>query len=253
MSGSLAGHVRVVVNDFQVPFHDVTAFRLLLKALRMLKPNGLDILGDFMDFYSISDFSKDPERKLLLRDELKVGRRMLAELVRAAGGRRRRLDCRFSDGNHEDRLRRYVWKNAPRLAGIEGLNVPDLLNLKALGIRHYSYLQPYKIGQLWFHHGKLVRKHAGMTALAHIQTVGGNVIVGHCHRTAHICKTTWSHTLQGWENGCMCRLDPEYIHGRPDWQQGFAIIRYGRGRTFGVEQIPIRRGRMWIDGREYGL
>lgn len=252
MAKHLNGHVRVVVNDFQVPFEDKIAFRLLLKALRLIKPDGLDILGDFMDCYCLpKKFVKNPERKLLLRDELEVGERLLRRVVRAAGPQCG--DCRFSDGNHEDRLRRFLWDSAPQLTGVRGLNLPDLLSLKELGFRHYTYLQPYRIGQLWFHHGKIVRKNSGATALAHMQEVGGNIIVGHCHRMAHVCRTTWSHTIHGWENGCMCRLDPEYIHGPPDWQQGFSIVRYGRGRTFGVEQVPIRRGRMWIDGKEYGL
>lgn len=251
MSKSLSGHVRVVVNDFQVPFHDPTAFKLVLKALRLIRPHGLDVLGDFMDCYSLSRFSKDPERKLLFRDELRIGRRMLGEMVLAAG--RRCADRRFSDGNHEDRLRRYLWNNAPQLSGVEGLNVSDLLGLGKLRFRHYTYLAPYRIGQLWFHHGKLVRKHSGATAMAHALEVGANVIVGHSHRLAHVCKTTWSHTIHGWENGCLCKLNPEYVHGPPDWQQGFAIIRFGRGRTFGVEQVQIRRGHMWIDGKEYGL
>lgn len=243
--------MRVVANDFQIPFEDPVAFRLLLKALRIVKPHGLDLLGDFQDFYSISKFSKDPARKLLLRDELEVGRRRLAELSRAAG--RRCTDRRFSDGNHEDRLRRFVWDRAPQLTELAGLNVPDLLHLGKFGFQHYDYLTPYKIGQLWFHHGKLVRKHSGATAMAHALDVGCNIIIGHSHRVAHVCKTTWNHTIHGWENGCLCGLRPEYVHGPPDWQQGFSIVRYGRNRTFGVEQCVIKRGRMWIDGKEYGL
>lgn len=243
--------MRVVVNDFQIPFHDTVASQLVLKALRIVKPHGLDVLGDFMDFYKLSRFDKDPSRKLLLRDEVEVGRRMLGKLVRAAG--RRCKDRRFSDGNHEDRLRRFLWSRAPQLAGLEGLNVPDLLQLPLHGFRHYNYLTPYRIGQLWFHHGKVVRKDAGATARAHMRDVGASIIVGHSHRMAHVCKTTWSGTVHGWENGCLCKLDPEYINGPPDWQQGFAIVRFGRGRTFGVEQVQIRRGHMWIGGKEYGL
>lgn len=239
---------RIVLNDMHIPFESKMAIRAVLDAVQRIKPEGIDLLGDLADCYTVSKFSKDPSRRMTFKQEVNKVKTFLQHLVQVAP---RRCDIRFSDGNHEDRIRKTRWELGPGFGSLDQLNSQALYGLADLGMRYYPYTKPYQIGQLWFHHGKVLRRWSGGTAQASIQAAGGSVIVGHCHRLAHVFHTTWSSTFQGWENGCLCTLNPEWLHGPPDWQHGFALIRYGKRRSFGVQQIQIRKGRYWLDGKEY--
>ena len=53
------------------------------------------------------------------------------------------------------------------------------------------------------------------------------------------------------ENGCLCRLDPDYMED-PDWQQGFTIAYVDReNQRFHLEQLPIINGRIVHAGEVY--
>jgi hypothetical protein len=42
-----------------------------------------------------------------------------------------------------------------------------------------------------------------------------------------------------YENGCLCKLTPEYAQ-QPNWQQGFSVVHVDESTgLFNVQQIPI--------------
>ena len=239
--------LHAVLGCIHVPYHDKGATRAVLAALRRQKPDVIHLLGDVADCYTISMYNKDPARKFLLVDEARQVTTFLDRARDAAPGAR----FEFYEGNHEDRLRRYIWAKCPELAKLPGLDTRGIYGLTERNIGFHDYRSPVRIGQLWLHHGEAIRKYAGWTARAAMLKTGGNVMVAHSHRQGYAPQTTWEHTLQGWEIGCLCRLDPEYIIGRPDWQQGFALLRLGREAQFGVDLVRAVRGKCWIGGEEY--
>lgn len=235
----------VVFNDVHIPEHDRKAFNLLLATIREVQPDIVICLGDFLDCYTISRFEKDPARKYRLNHEILMARIMLGEVADATN------DCQliFHEGNHEDRLRKYVWGRCPDLQCLPELSWDALLHLSENGWEYIPYETPFKIGNLWYHHGNVIRQKSGYTARALMDKVGGNAICGHTHRLAHIHSTTWTDHLQAWENGCLCKLKASYIIGIPDWQQGFSIVTYTKGgQRFTVDQLHIHKGKVWLGG-----
>jgi hypothetical protein len=155
----------------------------------------------------------------------------------------------WEEGNHEDRLRRAIWRN-PEFAGIKALEFPELFKLADYGFEHRKYGDLYRIGKLSVTHGEIVRKHSGASAKAHYEKVGGSVLHGHTHRMGSYFRTTAAGAHGAWENGCLCRLDPEYVK-RPDWQQGFSVIHVDpKTGTFNVQQVPILARRFFYYGGE---
>jgi hypothetical protein len=250
------GQVRLALSDCHFPFHDAPLLEVWLKHLEDLLPDGVDILGDLLDCYSLSRFDKNPLRKHDIQEEIDQVQTFLEELV---GRTLTYCDIRYSEGNHENRLKRLLWGKAKELAPIRNLTIPKLLDLKSLGIKYYPLNQPYTIGGLCYLHGDLSSKSTwtagggGSNAKKVLISKNVSCLLGHSHKMAYVCFTPWGTTYEGWEAGCLCRMDPEYIQGSPPWQQGWAVVRYPPQGGFDVSLvrvIPEKKKRLVIfEGR----
>jgi hypothetical protein len=120
------GNVRgAVTNDVHVPFHDRDALRLAAKVLEAWKPDVHIMAGDMMDFYTVSDYDKNPARAIRLQDEINTWHcEVVAPLSAAVGKRCRQI---YLPGNHENRLLRHLWRH-PALFGVRA-NCPIYLSL----------------------------------------------------------------------------------------------------------------------------
>ena len=85
----------------------------MMKVAKTMDLAGIVILGDFCDFYSVSSHSKDPGRALKFEYELRQVDKKLRELNSL--GAKHRV---FVEGNHEDRLLRYLRDTAPALHSV---------------------------------------------------------------------------------------------------------------------------------------
>lgn len=241
--------MEVVFSDLHIPFQDHKLCETALEFVRYYRPGAIHLLGDVVDFYACSKFAKDPLRKETLQDELDEAREFLFDLRKAVG-----KDCEiiYSQGNHERRLERYLATNARELASLRCLRMEELLDFERNRIKYRQQIEPYKRGHLWLLHGEVVRKHAGVTARAHYEKIGGSVLVGHSHRLGKFYRTDGDQiSYKGVENGCMCSLEPEYMTF-PDWQQGWSIIwRYNRNYVT-VDTIEYIHGILGYHGKEFG-
>jgi UDP-2,3-diacylglucosamine pyrophosphatase LpxH len=226
----------VALSDIHIPFQDDGFVREALAQIRARKPDAVDLVGDIADCYQLSRFDKNPLTRASFRDELQQVGEFLDAVRKAAGPK---ASIVYTAGNHEDRLRKYLWSRASELAGIRGLNLPELLDLKRRGITWHGYDSGYRVGPVHFHHGSKLSKISGGTARLMVETSGSSVVCGHSHRQGFFARTEWAgRTLRGYELGCLCRQDPEYVHGRPNWQPGFGFITITKDR-FAVELIPL--------------
>lgn len=165
----------LVVPDTHAPFHDQRAWDLMIKVGKALKPDHIVHIGDLIDFYSISKFTKDPSRKLSVDSEIKVARTLLDDLDSLGASNKHLLM-----GNHDDRFQRYLFERAPELVGIEELSLPYLLGLKKRGWDWTRYRDDYKLGKAFFTHDA---GFYGVNALkSTYQRYQHNVIFGHSHR-----------------------------------------------------------------------
>src|SRR3990167_5780554 len=101
----------VILNDIQLPFEDkIVLNNLILPFIADLRPHGIILNGDVVDMYSISDFDKNPLTPASLNVEICGARRLMGKLAHIV------KEGIWLGGNHEDRLRKWVWKNPSLLS-----------------------------------------------------------------------------------------------------------------------------------------
>jgi predicted phosphodiesterase len=228
----------VVMNDIHLPFADAAALELALQFTESLNPNVVVLNGDICDFYSLSAYDKNPLTKASLKDEIAQVRALLKRLEPMP-------KKHFLQGNHEFRLTRYLWRQARELAELSELSFPQLVGLADFGFTHREYGDVLNLGKLQVVHGSIARKKAGESVRAHMEQMGGSVLIGHTHRGAQIFRCDYQGYHTGVENFCLCRLDPEYVVGKPDWAHGLSVVSFSpKTGLFHVELVPILR-----DGR----
>lgn len=216
------GNVRgVVTSDVHVPFHDPNAVVLAAKLIRHYDPDISVYAGDHLDFYAVSTYDRNPGRVFRIQDEIDQWH---VDVLAPWGGASKRARKIFIPGNHEDRLRRYLWRH-PELFGLKVLELPNLLELDRLDIE-YAELAVNFGGVLEVSHGTKVSKWSGATAKAEQELRGFSIstITGHVHRAGTFAH--FGHT--GQENPCLCDLNPEYVRN-PAWTQGLTFFEIRDG------------------------
>lgn len=231
----------VVLNDIQVPFQDKPVLDLVLNFVADLKPYGVVLNGDIADCYAISDFTKNPQGETDLKREVKECGLLMDKLALVTTERI------WLGGNHEDRLRRQAWKHVPALATTGKLDFDKFFETADHGFEYRPYGAEANLGRLLVTHGTKAMKHSGQTAKATYEQYGTSIMVGHTHRLGTFFKTDVHGVHAGWENGCLCRLDPEYAQ-QPNWQQGFSVVHVDPSGFFSVQQIPILDGSSFFYG-----
>lgn len=230
----------LVIGDYHIPFHDERAIELTLKIGDQLKPDYIIINGDGGDFWEISRWEKSPHLRgrAALPEEIRVHRKFLTDL-------RKRFPfakIKYIGGNHDHRMHSYIVQNATALYGLEGLSLPEQLHFAENGIEWiYNHRKEasWMWGKLLIGHFDKVSKHSAYTAKALIEDKGISCMQNHTHRGGVFFKRTYDRTLVGYENFCLCDINPPYLD-RPNWQQGFSVIFKDKETDlFHVDQYPI--------------
>ena len=212
----------IIGSDFHVPFHDRKRVQKFLSVLKSEKPDAVVLLGDVVDYYSLSRFLKI-DQSVSLKREINTTKLLLSRINACIS---KETKVYYIAGNHEQRLEKYLLTKAPELYGIESLTVPGMLGLSTFKIKYVDYNDDLKIDGVVYRHGDFVRKKSGMTAHAHLESYGENIVIGHCHRLALVHRIVGTRFQFGMETGCLCqKLD--YVH-RPDWCRGYGIVSDGK-------------------------
>lgn len=224
----------LIVPDAHAPYHDERAWRLLKKIGRHFEPHTIIHIGDLADFYTVSSHSKDPTRIQQLEDELLIVRGLRADLDRL--GAKRKV---FIEGNHEDRLRRYLQDKAPELFSL--VSTDRLLGLTANGWEFVPYRSSTKIGKVHFTHDT---GHSGKYTTARaLETFQHSVVIGHHHACQYMVEgdATGRYRIGaqfGWL-GDVKRVD--YLHkvkAQRQWSLGCGI-GYHERKTGAVYLTPL--------------
>ncbi len=245
--GVLATSVGIVSNDWQVPFHDETALELFLNFCQKEQPDWIDLAGDIHDFYQISRFDKNPNRRYSLQDDIDV----LDELLCRLRAQNPNATIYYELGNHEHRLRKFLWSSkGEKLASLRCLKVENLLNLSKYNITPIEKWRQQ--GDLYIMHGTVLSKHAGYSAKLHFEKYGVTMIHGHSHRDGKFTRRTLEGHKAVWENYCLCKLDNVEYDPFPNWTQGWSKITMVGDRPY-VEQIPIIAGEYIYGGKRCSI
>lgn len=236
----------LVTGDTQVPFHDKDTLAVIDKFALDFEPTCWVDLGDFGDFYAWSDFDKDPQRITAnnFQEELDVGSAILSGRARRHPKARKVL----IQGNHEDRLRRFLWRH-PHIAGLRDFDLAKLWRVEGeWEILPYKSMVEY--ASLLLEHGDVVRAKAGYTATAMLEKRGQSGICGHTHRMSAVTRRDATATHIYVENGCTCLLNPEYTP-YPNWVQGFTYAIATSRNELHVIPVVVKRDGFRAEGRWY--
>lgn len=234
----------LIVPDIHVPFHDIAFVRLVTKLIKLIKPNGVVQLGDALDFWQVSRFDKNPMRKQTLMDDVKMYSSIIDEWESALSTNAEFFQL---EGNHEDRLRRYIWQNAKELADGWVKTVPELLNLRKRGIKcswhEISNWQSLKLGNCILHHGHYYNIH---TAVGNLTRYPTSLITGHTHRFQFVSNgDRFSATLGHGSN----ESDTAHQPTPTGWQQALGLLTVINGKST-LEPILVRNGECILYGKK---
>jgi predicted phosphodiesterase len=240
----------LIIPDCHHPFVDKKAWNLMLKTAKALKPDHVVILGDFGDFFSTSSHAKNPNLALKLEEEVVAVKKALDEVI--ALGAKNNV---FIEGNHEDRLKRFLEDKAPELYNF--ISIPKILELKEKGFKHILYKQSYKLGKMNFTHDVgTAGRYAHYKAL---DTYQHNIVTGHTHRFGFAIEGNAQgerHVtmMSGWL-GDVDSID--YLHrvkAKKDWSLGFSIGFLDTStQVVYLVPIPIINGTCMLNGELFTL
>lgn len=179
---------------------ELERFEKLGEYIADTRPDALVIIGDFISLDSLSAWDADKRRKMENRryiHDINVGNMALDMLLtpyheaRAEAKRNRKrmweMELVFCEGNHEERLERYIDLN-PVIE--DHVNVISDLKLEERGFNVVRYGQYVEIDDLMFTHvpfagnGKPFSSSALTTSMAKriLQTTNMSVVYGHTHK-----------------------------------------------------------------------
>ncbi len=217
----------------------------MLKVAKDLKPKHVVIIGDFLDFYSVSSHSKDPKRALKLQEEINAGLDALDQLD--ALHAKHKI---YIGGNHCDRLERYMRDKAPEV--FDYVTVPELLELKDRGWKYIPYKQDTKLGKLWLTHD--VGTAGRYAAYKALDTYQHSVITGHTHRMSYVVEGNATGEVKlsaqfGWLGDAKAVDYMARVNVLKNWALGFGIghLNPATGLCY-MQPVPIIGGYTCVVG-----
>ena len=213
----------LIIPDTHRPFHDKRAYALMLKVAVDIKPSEIVILGDYADFYSVSSHSRDPRIFSMLTDEIVDVLFGLEELDQLFPDAKKV----FIQGNHENRLERYLCDKAPALFG-----VTDTRFLLEINDRPNWTFVPYGPNQVYSVLGSYLKaRHEPLGNNAKLTATRAlcSLVYGHIHRieeshivgldgTNHVCFSV------GWLGDKRKDQVFDYVKNHHQWQLGFGLV-----------------------------
>jgi len=248
----------LVVGDCHIDEdQDLSRFDLLGKLILDERPTHIVLMGDFLTLNCLSAWDMDKRKTMegkRYKTEIDAGldamQRMLTPIditnitLREQKKKQYIPELIFLEGNHEDRLTRYL-EGDPTFDGF--VSVRKDLKLDQWGFKYIPYRDWYSIGEIHFTHiphnevnpvtGKY---HIHAASMCTTQTV----VYGHTHKFEVLCRHLQGmvHLQQLLSAGCFFEKHDPYVHGRVTnyWKGVFILENYKPGR-FDITSYSIGR------------
>jgi len=228
------GEFAIYWADSHVPFADWPLMGAISKVIADFQPRREFIGGDAQDVFDLSKFDKNPTRRHNLSDEGSQVVAILDYRKSLAPG----MEQYWEDGNHEDRFRHWLWRNAGSLYEIRDvdtgkpvLSIPALLKLAERGVHYYPFPSRLDYQGFIITHGPKRGgggKHCAKWMSEYVRSSG---VCFHFHRNQDYGWAGDDGQAQTfYAVGCTCTLQPEWLPF-PDWQQGFGYSRVVNGKV----------------------
>jgi predicted phosphodiesterase len=233
-----------VIGDAHVELHQsLRRFVWLGHHLNESPPDYLVWIGDFLTLESLSAWDKD--KRLLMegrryQQEIQAG--VLALNATEIFQGKHKWKTIFLEGNHENRLTRYIEKNAELE---NALDVRKDLGIDARGYKWIPYKSYWELQGVHFTHipfGKM-REITGKDICSKAEAVTTtSVVFGHTHElhTSCVHKHGMKHLQQILNVGCFFEQNADYIQGKMTnyWKGIVELDIYDFGR-FDIKTISM--------------
>lgn len=221
----------LVLCDTHIPYHDVKTITAAVTEAKSRGVAGVLLNGDIIDCGAVSHHAKDIAAERF-GDEIRAGEQFIAWL-RAQLPKSRII---YKEGNHENRLPRYICCQAPELISLHALQLSVLLNLENYGVEWVADKRPVMLGRLPVLHGHEFGGGSGGVNPARwlFLRATSTALCGHFHRTSQYDERALDGRLHGtWSVGCGCHLHPRWMPLNK-WGHGFAFVEIYSGDHFTV-------------------
>ena len=237
--------------DVHAPYHSIEALTAALDFLSDKDITTLLIGGDFFDFYGMSRYAKDPDKRNTA-EEIKIG----VELLQTIFDELKPEKVVFKYGNHDERFEHYIWQKfaeIPQLTDFEEMKQISLETIlrnrlgKDFPIDFVMDKRIIKAGNLNIVHGHEFP--SGITSPVNIARglylrAKANTICGHSHKSSEHSETDINgKMITTWSVGSLCELHPLYMPIN-SWNHGVALITLDESGIVDVQNKRIKNGKI---------
>lgn len=213
------------IPDTHFPFVDKKALAKVIKIIKAERPTHVIQAGDLLDLYSFSRYEKDANFTNP-KSELNQGLEMAKAFWKAVRAAVPKAKCFQLIGNHEDRLSKYIAKNAPELEGMVQ-TIQELFDFPGVKVLSSSKEHLVIDGVVYTHgHYTKLGDHAKFYRKACVH--------GHSHRIGIFYERTVDGLI--WEMDCGFLADEkalplQYTQSRfSKWTKAVGIVEQGQPR-----------------------
>jgi predicted phosphodiesterase len=244
----------ICTSDQHYPVHDPVVENVVLKFAQHVKPTHWVLNGDLFDFFSVSRYDKEPDRKESLQDEFDSARPYINEVCALAN------EVHYIPGNHEQRLER-LFCDVPGLAGLRALKLHRAAELPPK-VKVHAPSDIVTVGRIGVMHGHQVKGAGNPAAWVLGAMPGMSYIFGHFHRSQTVYRTardpdggTRSFVVAAQGHGCderKAKYDPACPN--QNWQKGFTYVEFftvAGKRRFSLHPIVIVNGAFSWGGKVF--
>jgi predicted phosphodiesterase len=240
-SAKLPAHLKKIgiLSDIHFPYHDLAALTCAIKHLKDQKIDCLYLAGDCFDFYAISRFERDPDKRDF-KKEVEMNRDFLQKLRDIF----RDIPIYFKLGNHENRYARALNNDAEEFAQLHDLQFDIFFRLDKLNIIMIEDWRGMEMGDLLVLHGHELYGGGGVNPSQNLfnKTIC-KTLIGHVHRTSNTQKKTgFKEFINTYSIGCLTVLSPKYMPFSMH-NHGFAVVEIENGKSK-VHNIQIKDGKI---------
>jgi hypothetical protein len=237
--------------DVHAPYHSIEALTAALDFLSDKDITTLLIGGDFFDFYGMSRYAKDPDKRNTA-EEIKIGVELLQTIFETLSPEK----VVFKYGNHDERFEHYIWQKfaeIPQLTDFEEMKQISLETIlrnrlgKDFPIDFVTDKRIIKVGNLNVAHGHEFP--SGISSPVNIARglylrAKANTICGHHHRSSsHVEQDINGQMITTWSVGSLCELHPLYMPIN-SWNHGVALITLDESGIVDVQNKRIKNGKI---------
>tara|TARA_Y100001963_G_C6761664_1_gene439797 strand:+ start:50 stop:817 length:768 start_codon:yes stop_codon:yes gene_type:complete len=243
----------IVIPDQHFPIHDEAAIKVVLKAIKIVKPNVFINLGDVGEWESVSGWKYKRRKRPPLEYQIPI----VDEEIRLVNEQIDRFDealdkvgCKekhICSGNHDEWLTYGFVEEYPYL---EDYTFLKACKWKERGYKFKEWNEPLKIGKLTFIHGAYITTNH---AKQHLLAYGENIMYGHTHDIQRHTLTRLGGTISSWSLGClkdMSSSNNKWLKNKlHNWNHAFAVIDWFSNGDFIVDVVEIINGKTTLWGK----